>query len=135
MNTATGKMSVFGGPNDPGMAPDEGLALMSSRDITDPRFSRLFLPDQPAGKPGLSHRLNPVSLYIAMRWNYHVTPLDALRAGHVVVTNSTGKSVNAKPVDWGPNIETDRICDLSQGVADALGLQTNDLVTVEFVPA
>lgn len=129
----TGRMSVFGGPWDKGMTPGEGLALMSFFDVADPEFAGLWLPRQPDGLPGLSHRLNPDAHYIAMRWDYTVHPRSVLRGSYVVVTNAKGQSVHATPVDWGPNVDTGRICDVSPGVAKALGLETDDVVTVEVV--
>lgn len=49
--TLNGKMSVFGGPNDPGVAPDEGLALFEAADVS--ANPDLFLPTQPNGTTGL----------------------------------------------------------------------------------
>src|SRR5436190_599696 len=51
-----GKVSVFGGPRDRGMKPDDKLAL-------------------PTGPHSVYERvrtLNPSSFYCSMRWNYHV---------------------------------------------------------------
>lgn len=127
-----GKISTFGGPNDSGMSANEGLAFLTSNDINNPHYAGMWLPQQPNGKPGLSHRLNPDSYYIAMRWNYHDTPISKLKTGYVLVTNSAGKSVKALPADWGPNINTGRLCDLSPGVANALGLKTDDTVSCQF---
>lgn len=127
----TGKMSCFGGPHDTGVRPNEGLALLSRHDLTDPAFSGLFLAEQPEGTTGLARRLNPAALYIAMRWNYRVHPPSFLRHTKVTVS-ANGKSVEVQPVDWGPNEDTDRVADLGQGVLDALGLKTDDIVTVDI---
>jgi len=129
---STGKMSTFGGPSDTGMSATEGLALLTNADLNNPRYAGMFLPQQPSGKPGLSHRLNPDAYYIAMRWDYKNPSFSALRAGYVKVTNAEGRSVKAFPADWGPNADTGRICDLSPGVAQALGLETDDTVSVQF---
>ena len=44
--------------------------------------------------------------------------------------------MDAHPADWGPNIETGRVADLSPGVARALGLKTDDNCTLEIpIPA
>lgn len=128
----TGKMSCFGGPDDKGVSPSEGLAVVF--DIHDPRVASLFLPKQPHGTTGSARRLNPNGLYIAMRWNYGQTPRDVLLNGYVIVTNSKGDEVHAKPVDWGPNEDTGRICDLSPSVLRILSLKTDDIVTCTFVP-
>ncbi len=39
----SGKMSVFGGPEDLGVKPDEGLALLSESDLDRPQFNGVFL--------------------------------------------------------------------------------------------
>lgn len=127
----TGKMSSFGGPSDTGVSPSEGLALVS--DPHDPRFASLFFSKQPPHTTGLARRLNPDMLYIAMRWNYVQTPIEVLRNGYVIVSNSRGDEVHVKPVDWGPNEDTGRICDLSPGALRILGLKTDDIVTCTFV--
>src|ERR1700704_5007717 len=56
---AHGKISIFGGPKDRGIKPDDKLAL-------------------PTGPHGVYERvrsLNPKSFYCSMRWNYHVQHL------------------------------------------------------------
>lgn len=130
-----GKMSVFGGPHDTGVSPDEGLALISAKDLHGTEFSHLFLATQPEGTTGLARRLDPQALYCAMRWDYQATPPSVLRHSLVRVTNGQGKSIVVQPADWGPNARTGRIIDLSPGAAEALGLKTDDLVTVELHPA
>lgn len=124
-----GSMSTFGGPDDHGVAPNEGLALIEPDMLAD--FSEYFLPEQPRGTTGLARRLNPDSFYIACRWDYHVTPQPFLRASLVTVRNPANcAEVQAKPVDWGPNEDTGRVADLSPGCADALGLETDDACEV-----
>lgn len=59
----SGKVSWFGGPNDDGVAPDEGLAFIY--DIDD--APHLFLDKQPEGTTGLARRLNPEMPYIRHR--------------------------------------------------------------------
>ena len=127
--TYTGRCSWFGGPHDNGVAPHEGLALYNISEVA--HYPDLFLPQQPVGTSGAARRLNPDKYYCAMRWNYHLTPQKYLRDIKVKVTNSKGVSVFVNPVDWGPNIDTHRIVDLSPGVLKALDLTTNDNVTVE----
>jgi hypothetical protein len=119
-----GAMSIFGGPNDTGMTADEGLAIIDESDL--PRFSAYFLPQQPPGTTGLGRRLNPDAFYIACRWNYDATPKSFLKTVKVQVTNpASGKSALAQPVDWGPNEGTGRAADLSPGIAQNLGLVTD----------
>ena len=43
---------------------------------------------------------------------------------------SNGRTVDARPADWGPNIATGRVADLSPGLAAALGLETDDIVRI-----
>ena len=127
----TGKMSTFGGPDDHGMGPDEGLALFGPMDLTNPKYSYLFLPAPPPGTTGLGRRLNPAKYYIACRWDYNQAPKAFLRDSLAVVLNpENGRSVSARPVDWGPSPDTNRVADLSPGVAAALGLNTDDFVSV-----
>jgi hypothetical protein len=131
--TTRGKMSYFGGPNDHGVAADEGLALFEQSDTA--KYQRLFLATQPAGTTGLARRLNPEVHYIAMRWNYDLTTRAYLRDARVMVRNpETEREAFAQPVDWGPNIKTGRIADLSPSLAEYLGLKTDDqcVVTVPY---
>jgi N-acetylmuramoyl-L-alanine amidase len=129
MTTLSGKVSWFGGPNDEGVAPDEGLAFIYG--VED--RPELFLEHQPAGTTGLARRLNPEQLYIACRWNYDETPKTMLREMRVMVwAPLTGREFAAIPADWGPNEETGRVADLSPGLMEALGIQTDDEVTVTY---
>lgn len=126
-----GKMSTFGGPKDTGMSADEGLALFSPGDLRDPRYAYLFLPTPPPGTTGLGRRLNPDKYYFACRWNYKDTPKEFLKRALARVENpSNGRVADARPVDWGPNIATGRVADLSPGLAAALGLETDDVVRI-----
>ena len=128
---AEGKMSTFGGPHDTGMSPTEGIALFDKADLTDPRYANLFLSAPPPGTSGLGRRLDPDSYYLACRWDYSQTPRDFLRNNLALVENpQSGRSVYAQPADWGPNVSTGRVADLSPGVAAALGLDTDDDVVI-----
>ena len=131
MTIYKGKMSWFGGPHDKGVQPYEGLALYTAHDVKD--NPELFLKEQPPHTSGLARRLNPDAYYIAMRWKYKEEHgVDQLRKTQVKVTNpKNGKSVLAWPADWGPNIRTGRIADLSPGILKALDLETNDEVEVD----
>jgi N-acetylmuramoyl-L-alanine amidase len=127
----TGKMSTFGGPDDHGMSPNEGLALFEPVDLSNPQYSYLFLSAPPPGTSGLGRRLDPSKLYLACRWDYTQTPRDLLRNNLAAVVNpQNGRSVSARPVDWGPSPDTNRVADLSPGLAAALGLNTDDFVSV-----
>ena len=126
-----GKMSTFGGPHDHGMGPNEGLALFGNHDLTNPKYSDLFLPAPPPGTTGLGRRLNPAKNYLACRWDYTQTPKVFLRDAIALLVNpENGRSVAARPVDWGPSPDTHRVADLSPGAAAALGLNTDDFVSI-----
>jgi hypothetical protein len=126
-----GKMSTFGGPKDTGMSADEGLALFTQADMQNPKYSYLFLPTPAPGTTGLGRRLSPDKYYFACRWNYNETPKEFLKRALARVENpSNGRVADARPVDWGPNISTGRVADLSPGLAAALGLKTDDVVRI-----
>lgn len=129
--TFSGKMSTFGGPQDDGISPSEGLALVNSQSDFE-KVREYFLPQQPAGTTGWASRLDPDTDYIACRWTYQQTPKAYLLNTLVEVTNPrNGKTAQAKPVDWGPNQATGRVADLSPHLAEYLELDTNDECQVE----
>jgi N-acetylmuramoyl-L-alanine amidase len=124
-----GKVSWFGGPNDDGVAPDEGLAFIYDVDTAP----HLFLSYQPQGTTGLARRLNPQAYYIATRWDYGETPPPVLLEEMALVTApKTGRSIKVYPADWGPHEDTGRVADISPGAMEALGIQTDDEVEVVF---
>lgn len=123
----TGKMSTFGGPRDTGVSSSEGLAIVGLGDVD--KFPGIFLSEQPPGTTGLARRLDPNAHYLAMRWDYAKTPRTFLQ-GISVKVSANGKTLDARPVDWGPNERTGRIADLSPGLASALGLETDDVCHV-----
>ena len=126
-----GKVSWFGGPNDEGVAPDEPLAFIY--DIDD--APHLFLDEQPEGTTGLARRLNPDQLYIACRWDYdnpEQTREMLLERVALVRSPDTGRILPAFPADWGPHVDTGRVADISPGLMDALGIETDDVIEVTF---
>jgi N-acetylmuramoyl-L-alanine amidase len=126
---ATGSCSHFGGPDDTGVAPDEGLAFIQSIDDAP----HLFLPYQPQGTTGLARRLNPFVHYIACRWDYEVTSREMLLKKLAQVTASkTGVTLKCFPADWGPHHSTDRVADLSPSLMADLGITTDDEIEVVF---
>ena len=126
--TITGKCSYFGGPNDNGVAPNEGLAFIYS--VEDK--PEVFLPYQPEGTTGLARRLNPYIDYVACRWDYMTTPTDLLLTKRALIRGEDGRETLAFPADWGPHPDTGRVVDLSPGVFEELGLKTDDVVEVIF---
>jgi len=128
---AQGKCSYFGGPDDMGVSPDEGLAFIS--EISQNPY--LFLPYQPDGTTGLARRLNPCVHYVACRWNYEETPREMLREEVALVRVDMGEYViemTAFPADWGPHEKTGRVADLSPSLLADLGIETDDEVEVIF---
>jgi N-acetylmuramoyl-L-alanine amidase len=127
---ARGKVSNFGGPNDTGVAPDEGLAFITKVD----QAPKLFLPNQPPGTTGLARRLNPVSHYIACRWDYSITSKNMLlgEGKALVRAPMTNRWFLARPADWGPHSNTGRVADISPGLMAELGIQTDDEVEVIY---
>jgi hypothetical protein len=126
-----GKMSTFGGPDDPSTNHLRPLALFEESDLDDPKYSNLFLPGGTLEEVGLTRRLNPDANYVACRWEYGITSRDLLRRTQVVITNPrTGATAFASPVDWGPGASTGRVALVSPGLAKILGLGPDDDVSV-----
>ena len=127
--TTVGKCSYFGGPDDTGVSPSEGLAFIFN--VED--APHLFLPSQPPGTSGLARRLNPYVHYVACRWDYAKTPKPTLLENIALVrATKTGITLKAFPADWGPNEATGRIADLSPSLMDDLGIETDDEVEVIY---
>jgi uncharacterized protein (TIGR02594 family) len=127
----SGKVSWFGGPEDTGVSPSEGLAFIYEYE----QAPYLFLPYQPSGTTGLARRLDPEVFYIAMRWDYDDYPKEMLASGRYkarVRAPATGREYLAWPADWGPHVDTDRVADISQGLLSTLGIETDDQVEVTF---
>jgi hypothetical protein len=126
----TGKMSHFGGPDDTGVSYSEGLAF--HYEINEGN-QHLFLPIDSG--TGLARRLNPNVNYIACRWDYDVTPKTMLAESGdraMVRALATGREALAFPADWGPHGDTDRVADLSPGLCEVLGIETDDEVEVIY---
>jgi putative chitinase len=128
-----GKMSTFGGPDDTGVGPGEGLSLFDASDVA--ANPDLFLAQQPPNTTGLARRLDPTAKYLACRWDLDATPRSFLKLNTtlVKVTNpTTNRSENARPADTGPAISTGRVADLSLGLAEALELETDATCRLEI---
>jgi hypothetical protein len=124
-----GKMATFGGPRDPDVKPNEGLALIEESEISLYPAGLIMTPEQ-AGFPGLAKRLNTGVFYIACRWENFKKQRSFLQRAEIVV-EANGKSATARAVDWGPGVPT-RVADLSPGLAAFLGLNTDDQVVVKI---
>lgn len=130
-----GRMSTFGGPNDQGVKPTEGLAIVERKELEGLAHLRgLFLPEQPEGTSGLARQLDPEKFYVACRWDYSQSPKSYLQRTQVAVYSPQRpeRKIQAQPIDWGPNENTGRAIDLSPGLADALNLKTDDRCVVEL---
>jgi hypothetical protein len=127
-----GRISWFGGPNDTGVGADEGLALITAEQSVTAAYRGLFLPSlNPAN--GLARQLDPLKFYCAMRWNYDLHSPAVLAKGACQIVAASGATCWARPVDWGPNADTGRLIDVSPGALEFMGIQTDDIVTVNFV--
>lgn len=116
---------------DLGMSKDEGLALCDLIETRDPQYHRLFNWPLRTDR-GLARQLNPDALYCAMRWDYKITSRESLRGGYVMVFSGDGPGLFVKPVDWGPNVRTGRIIDLSPKSMAILNVKTDDEVTASL---
>jgi N-acetylmuramoyl-L-alanine amidase len=126
----TGKVSWFGGPDDTGVTPSEGLAFIYKYEAKP----EIFLPKQPVGTTGLARRLNPDKHYLALRWDYGQFPKTRLAGPEMALVRapSTDLGFLAHPADWGPHVNTQRVADISPGLMRDLGLQTDDVVEVIY---
>jgi len=128
---AAGTCSWFGGPEDMGVSPSEGLAFIYSYD----QAPHLFLDYQPSGTSGLARRLDTEGVYyVACRWDYDVTPKTMLDDKNLMArVRANGREFLAWPADWGPHEEqTGRAADLSHALMEALGITTDDHVEVAY---
>ena len=125
---AAGKVSWFGGPQDKGVSPSEGLAFIYTYDTAP----YLFLPKQPPNTTGLARRLDPDVFYVACRWDYAKTPKTMLATSEQALVQAGEKKFLAWPSDWGPHEDTGRVADISPGLMAALGIETDDVVEVTY---
>ena len=129
MTKLAGKVSWFGGPDDMGVSSDEGLAFIYDVDMKP----QLFLDYQPEGTTGLARRLNPEVHYVACRWDYDETSKEELlNIICFIYAPTTRRGFLAYPADWGPHESTYRIADVSPGLMDMLGIETDDEVEVYY---
>lgn len=130
---AKGKVSWFGGPEDMGVSPSEGLAFIYQYSDAP----HLFLDEQPPNTTGLARRLNTEEVpYIAMRWDYDVYSKIMLASGKYLAAIHAPKTdrtiTGVFPADWGPHSDTSRVADCSNFVLSELGIMTDDEVEVVF---
>ena len=126
-----GRVSWFGGPDDMGVAPSENLAFIY--DIYTAPY--LFLATQPEGTSGLARRLNPSVPFLAVRWNYDVYPKTMLASGdyRALVLDRAPVARSARGRQIGDRSEeTGRVADISSGLMEYLGIETDDEVEITF---
>lgn len=119
MSFVKGKISEFGGPNDTGVTPTETGAVSGEvlRQLNNP-----LNPSDAALKANAAKYY-----YLAMRWNYQPAGKAFWQKARVLAVNpKTGAAVVLRVVDWGPNVNTKRVADLSPQARKELGLQTDD---------
>ena len=81
-----------------------------------------FLDEQPEGTTGLARRLDPEEFFIAMRWDYdEICKRTCCGRSVIVRSPDTARAFWARPADWGPNSDTDSICDISNGLMAGAG--------------
>ncbi len=123
-----GKGSHFGGPNDTGVSAQEPASftgeILRRVDTKNRLFAAIratFLHrDVQVG----SARPQPKS---TAWWNHIAAAKDAWANRRILVCNpANSQCVVVQLIDWGPNANTDRIIDLSQGAMNALGAKTDD---------
>lgn len=117
------------------MRVDEELAIVDAKNF--PKYAALFIDKDLSHPKALGRNLDDKKSYLACRWDYNTIPRDKLFDCNIVVSNPvTGRNEHAVAVDWGPASRTHRIADLSPGLAERLGLKTNDecIVTVDLPP-
>ena len=135
---AIGKVSWFGGKDDTGVSPSEGLAL-ENEGVNPDQAPELFYAEQPADTTGLARRLDSErAFYLAMRWDYFVWSKSELASGELlfdIYAPKTGKHVIARPADWGPHEGTSRLADVSKAVLAELDIQTDDDVEITLASA
>ncbi len=127
-----GRVSSFGGRLDKGMKWSEGLALVSPQESVQPFFRPLFQIGLDKTR-GLARQLDDNALYCAMRWDYDEYHPYELQRLLVRVSVPSGKFVFLRPVDWGPNIDTNRLIDVSPLALTLLSAKTDDVVEVDII--
>lgn len=119
----SGRGSTFGGPADTGVKPDEyGWVAGHSTEVPLRQMT---------------------GYYLAMRWPYRNeedtgpgsdqnNPSFWWKVKVVVRNPASKKSVVVEAVDWGPNITTGRVIDLSPQAMEAIGGKTDDIFQIGF---
>jgi N-acetylmuramoyl-L-alanine amidase len=111
-----GRCSWFGGKTDTGVAPDEDLAFIFSVEAAP----HLFYEQQPPSTSGLARRLNSEQVnFIACRFDYDAagtSKADLANPHRLALVRGNGREAYAWCADWGPHVDTGRVCDLSKAL-------------------
>ena len=59
--------------------------------------------------------------------------LGTFAADRLVKVSANGHTIDCTPADWGPHVSTRRLADLSPGAARALGVKTDETVTIDIL--
>lgn len=125
----SGKISIFGGKDDLGMVNDTGLALYELKEA-DARRDLFYTESELGESCPTWKRLKTDSFYCAYRFDPKKRRSN-LQKTMVIIENPRNKKwLYASLVDWGPSASTNRVLDVSPGVAKALGIKTDDEVEV-----
>jgi hypothetical protein len=106
-----GKVSWFGTKEDDGVAADETGAITGEilRDLKEDDF------------------------FCAMRWSYEPNGKRFWVNQRILIVNPVNqKAAIARVVDWGPNVRTGRILDVSPKTLEVLGAETDDDLLCAF---
>lgn len=135
-----GRISTFGGKHDvtdprwgdvtQGLAMYENWEANLRIDLFEPR-------DLDHLEVGTFARLKAESsMYFACRFNHSLidTPRKrrALQDHKFKISNKDGDFVMAYLTDWGPAEDTGRVLDVSPALAKELGVQTDDILVLDF---
>jgi len=122
--TIRGKVSKFGGANDPNSY--EGACAF---------YPNVFYYDMDTTLPYPANML-----WCAMRWNYTqtgknlgITSVSEIKEKirqTVIYAKFGNRAVNLYPVDWGPARWTNRVLDISPMAMNTLKCKTDDIVEV-----
>lgn len=125
--TLRGRISIFGGPYDKGMAPTEGLALWEHHEAN--RRPDLFMPRPQEPDLGTSQRLRWLTAcYFAYRFDKS-TPRALLQRQPWMFTNPlNGLRAYGSLVDFGPGEWTGRTFDISPKLAVLLRVKTDSIL-------
>lgn len=138
---AQGKASSFGGPQDTGGKPDEGLYYYERSEQFDPPLVGMLLAHQPPGTSGLFRQLaNKTAPYVAYRAPRTAAAKRYIKTHPFLLTSKAHpEGIVVWVLDWGPADWTKRAVDCSDAALDLLEVETDNgdvwLYTLEPIPS